>query len=260
MHVLIALILLMGVIEGYHTPKESPEGEVAFYIDHGDQAGESTFYAGNGYNFKAREIMIPSTEIQNAAIIKQAYDYSCGSAALATLLSYYLGEDLGERQVIRGLLKHGDSEKIAQRRAFSLLDMKKFVSVLGYKGVGYKAEVKDLETLGRPCILPLNLYKYRHFVVLKGIYGGHVFLADPWLGNMSLSVGEFKSMWHQNVIFVVYPQGARELSALMLSEEDLRFIDEQTARQILFYRPALFTIPEQQRIDELQGVLEYYKP
>ena len=97
---------------------------------------------------EVRHIVKTGEEVQFEQVIKQAHDFSCGSAALATFLRYHLGEELNERQVIRGMLQYGDSEKIRQRRAFSMLDMKKFVTVLGYKGVGYKAEIEDLETLG----------------------------------------------------------------------------------------------------------------
>ena len=77
-------------------------------------------------------------------VVRQAYDYSCGSAALTTLLDFYLGRNFQERQVMEGLLRFGETERIVQRRGFSLLDMKRLVTALGHPSGGFKAEAKDL--------------------------------------------------------------------------------------------------------------------
>jgi len=247
MHVpLIAALIIGFIISGFHTVQESPQGEMFLHIDPANQV-------------EVRHIVKTGEEVQFEQVIKQAHDFSCGSAALATFLNYHLGEELSERQVIRGMLQYGDSEKISQRRAFSMLDMKKFVAVLGYKGIGYKAELEDLKTLGKPCILPIKLFEYRHFVVLKGIYEGHIFLADPWQGNISFTLQEFEGMWFQNVILVIEPEGAKELNALRLKDEDLRYIDEETTREILFDHAPLFIPPEEHKMALVPKVDQYYK-
>lgn len=179
--------------------------------------------------------VVPASALNNHNVIKQSFDYSCGSAALATVLNYQLGESFTERQVIAGLMRYGDKDAIAGRRAFSLLDMKRFVDTLGYRGVGYTAAIEDLTTLGRPCIIPVTVFDYRHFVVFKGIHAGHVFVADPFWGNTSYTVADFEAHWYRNAIFVVYPRKEEfELHALQLKAEDLRFIDEDSARDIIF--------------------------
>jgi uncharacterized protein len=171
----------------------------------------------------------PFSEFKDQSIVKQKFDYSCGSAALATLLNYYLGEKLTEQQVIQGLMEYGDSKLIEERRAFSLLDMKQFVAVLGYQGTGYTAELDDLRTLGKPCIVPIEFFGYKHFVVFKGMYKDHMFFADPYMGNISFPIAEFQKMWHKNILFLVTTQEAT-LSALRLKDEDLRIVDFDWAR------------------------------
>jgi len=238
-------INFIGYKGGEDNIKEMPPGQVVLAI-------------GANEKLTSRVDIKPLTEILDERIVHQNFDYSCGSAALSTLLNFYLGEKLTEKQVIHGLLRYGDSEQIAERRAFSLLDMKKFVKVLGYKGIGYKAEISDLEELGKPCILPIKLMNYRHFTVFKGIYKGHIFLADPFKGHTSYTVPEFLDMWYQNVIFVVYPEGAKEFNTLKLKEEDLRFIDEDTTYDILFKdQPKVEAMPEL-KIDNRPGVIQYY--
>ena len=65
-------------------------------------------------------VLEPKSQLQFRNVIRQAYDYSCGSAALTTLLDYYLGRNLQERQVMDGLLRFGEADKIVERRGFSL--------------------------------------------------------------------------------------------------------------------------------------------
>lgn len=165
----------------------------------------------------------PFDQFQDENITKQEYDYSCGSAALATLLNFYLGEKLTEQQVIQGMMEYGDSKMIEERRAFSLLDMKQFVSVLGYQGAGYTAELEDLKALDKPCIVPIEFYGYKHFVVFRGMYKDHMFFADPYMGNISFTVSEFQTMWHKNIVFLVTSSEVTH-NALRLKDEDLRLV------------------------------------
>lgn len=71
----------------------------------------------------------PAVEDQFRGIVRQAYDYSCGSAALTTLINGYVGAQLTEQQTMDGLLRYGEYERIIERRSFSLLDMKRFNQV-----------------------------------------------------------------------------------------------------------------------------------
>ena len=176
----------------------------------------------------------PMSELQFRNVVRQAYDYSCGSAALTTMLDYYLGRNLEERQVMEGLLRFGEAEKIIQRRGFSLLDMKRFVGALGYKSGGFKAEFKDLDDLEHPAIVPVHYAGFKHFVVVRDVYNDHVFIADPSLGNISFTRARFEEVWDQNILFVIYPSGQEPQNALALSDRDLRIIDDRTVSLLAF--------------------------
>jgi hypothetical protein len=221
MHVVIFFFVGVALLGGFFHQAETPPGEMAIApVDGGSQ--------------RIHASVVPASELRQEHVVKQNFDYSCGSAALATLLNYGIGEELTEKQVIAGLLKYGDAEAIASRRAFSLLDMKRFVEALGYKGAGYKATLDDLKTLDGPAIVPVTVFNYRHFVVFKGIAHGHVIVADPYWGNTSYPLSEFEAHWYLNSLFMVTPKnGGKVLKALRLREEDLRFIDEDTARTIV---------------------------
>ena len=226
MIVVAAIMIVISFVISYHPVAKKPKGEVAIDM-------------GVGMRQVVRYNMRPQSEFNKDNVVKQAYDFSCGSAALATILNYDFGEDLDEKQVIQGLMDHGDQAKIEQRRAFSLLDMKRFIKVLGYKGVGYKAEIEDLKTLKQPGIIPIELFGYRHFVVLKGIYDNHVFVADPSRGHTSFELNQFKNMWKEKIVFIVYPEDEEKTwHPLRLTDKDLRYVDLDTTKKLMFdYQP-----------------------
>ncbi|MDY6905815.1 MAG: C39 family peptidase [Thermodesulfobacteriota bacterium] len=239
MHILVAFVIAVALISGFKPIKEVPDNEIRIAVN-----TDGGIVPNLPPEVEIRHEIGPASEINFKHIVTQQFDYSCGSAALATILRYQLGEKFTETQVIAGLFRYGDKEQVEKKRAFSLLDMKKFVGVLGYNGVGYRADIEDLKDLNMPCIVPIEVFGYRHFTVFKDVYRGHVFLADPYRGNSSYTIDQFEKIWHQNVIFVVYPRGEEQLSLLELSHRDLRFIDEAMEYDILFNgQPPLDSLP-----------------
>lgn len=219
MEMLAAFAIILAFLSQNSPMKDVPQEELALY---------STV---PGVSIAEKHTVKPLSRFKEENIVKQKYDYSCGSAALATLLKYYLGEDLSEEQVIQGLMEYGDTRSIEERRAFSLLDMKQFVSVLGYQGAGYTAEIEDLKALKKPCIIPIEFFGYKHFVVFRGIYDNHVFIADPYMGNNHYPISSFQKMWYKNILFMVTTEGPA-LSALRLKEDDLRLVSFDIKRDM----------------------------
>jgi predicted double-glycine peptidase len=183
---------------------------------------------------RLKQTIEPLTELRFNNVIRQAYDYSCGSAALTTLLDYYLGRNFQERQVMEGLLQFGDAEKIAARRGFSLLDMKRLVTALGHPSGGFRAAEEDLIKLDHPAIAPIEYAGFKHFVVVRAVKDGHVYIADPSLGNISFTMKRFLEVWDRNVLFIVFPNGHKPVGGLELRNDDLRVIDERTFTQLAY--------------------------
>ena len=247
MEAALGLILLIYFIGGFHPESKIPEGELNLAVGHEQQ-------------FRMRQHVTPLSESLFKNIVKQEHDYSCGSASLGTLLKFCLGEQLTEKQIINGLMKYGDAEQIKRLRAFSLWDMQQFVDALGYKSGGFNAELEDLmQPDNWPCIVPLELFGYRHFVVLKGIHKDHVFVADPWRGNGSYTLNEFKEMWYKSILFKIFPQKGCTLSNLRLKEEDLRFIDQDMQRTLMFDMDKPFDLPGELETDFYFGPTQRYK-
>jgi predicted double-glycine peptidase len=241
MGLIAACMIVLAMISSFHPILERPEDEIIL------RAGTNQIETNIYYSIK------PLSEFNNANIVKQEYDYSCGSAALATIMNFYLGENLTENHVIQGLLAYGDKAQIQRRRAFSLLDMKRFVTALGYNVAGYTADIDDLRSLGMPCIVPIDIYDYKHFVVFRGIYKGHVFCADPYMGNISFSEDNFREIWYKNIIFLVTNSG-NEIDELLLRDEDLRVVDfDMTRTAIEEFKPPRSVLLDQQRLLESSG-------
>jgi len=250
MHLIFGAAIILAFISGFAPPADLPEDRV-------------TLYSMSNSAPRFRHGVTPENELKYRHVIAQEYDYSCGSAALATLLNYSLGETLSEKQVIQGMMKHGDKEQIKRLRAFSLLDMKRLCNILGYDAAGYRAEIEDIKNPEHwPCIVPIELYGYRHFVVLKGVHDGHVFLADPFSGNISYTLDHFKDAWYENVLFLVEAaaEKPRHQNLLALSPDDLRYITEDTAWDIIKNRKPPFTFPVELERDEIKGEHQIYRP
>ena len=213
-----ASILLLNILYGFKEIEPHEQGQVHWGYDFNLDRPDDFFYA---------EIE-PYSDIKFRNIVRQAYDYSCGSAALTTILQHYLGRNFQERQVMEGLLHYGENERIVERRGFSMLDMKRLVTALGFPAGGFKAEMQDLIDLDHPAIVPIQYAGFKHFVVVKTVKDDRVFIADPSKGNLTFTIDRFQQAWDQNVLFVVFPGDTKPVDGLELREEDLRFIDEQT--------------------------------
>lgn len=140
--------------------------------------------------------------LRNANVVFQSEDYSCGAAALATLLRFGYGMDHSEETVIRGMLQTSDPEVVA-REGFSLLDMKRFVEGQGLRARGFRAAVDDLRSLRVPVIALLDMDGYAHFVLVRGIDRGLVRILDPMAGARTVPVQRFKESWNGIVLAVI---------------------------------------------------------
>lgn len=140
-------------------------------------------------------------ESQFRSTMRQRYDFSCGSAALATLLSSGYEDAVSEGAVFSRMYETGDKERI-RREGFSLLDMKKYVEAEGYQADGFRISLEKLAELGVPAITVVNMKGYKHFVVIKGLTEKEVLVSDPAAGTIVVPRSEFETMW-SGVLFMI---------------------------------------------------------
>lgn len=135
-------------------------------------------------------------------LVPQRYDFSCGSAALATILSSGYGMSTTEADLIRWMMTGADPREII-RNGFSMLDMKRYVESIGMRAHGFRVEPDALYRLQMPVIALLDLKGYKHFVVVKGAEAGRVFVADPALGHRVMNEQDFVKGWNGILLAVV---------------------------------------------------------
>jgi predicted double-glycine peptidase len=134
-------------------------------------------------------------------VVRQQYDFSCGSAALATLLHYHYGLPRSETEVFTGMWREGDQAQI-RRVGFSLLDMKRWLASRGIAADGYKVSLAKIAETGIPGIALIAVRNYRHFVVVKGVSHDEVLLGDPSTGVQVMPRARFEQAWN-GVYFVL---------------------------------------------------------
>lgn len=172
-------------------PAVAAAGQVEIFLPQG-----SGIFTKKVTSFKERRMQ---------SIIPQSLDFSCGAAAMATLLKYHFGHEITELDALKGMFQHGDQESI-RKRGFSMLDMKRFALSRGLQAEGFKVEdPAALKKLDIPVISLIDTAKYRHFVVIRGADDRFVYLADPSWGNRRLPWEDFRTRWTQAILVVTGP-------------------------------------------------------
>lgn len=162
------------------------------------QASDFIISGGGGdYQYKVKTL----AESRFKSVVRQRYDYSCGSAAVATLLTFHYDHPIDEKDVLDAMYANGDQAKI-QREGFSLLDMKNYLNSIGYQAEGYRESLSKLARVKVPAIVLINRNGYMHFVVVKGVTKDKVSIGDPTLGLRIYDRGDFEKMWN-GILFVV---------------------------------------------------------
>ncbi len=132
-------------------------------------------------------------------VVRQQYDFSCGSAAVATLLTYHYEAPIDEATVFEEMFAHGDQAKI-RAEGFSMLDIKQFLDRRGLKSDGFRMSLDKLAEIGVPAIVLINVGGYRHFVVIKGIESKRILVADPAFGTTIWPRDRFEAAWGGGII------------------------------------------------------------
>ncbi len=174
-------------------------------------SGEAATF-GVGSNTRVDVPLRSLKDLRDQRLVRQRLDYSCGAAALATILRYGFGDEVTERDILKDLfdLLPEDEEGLRRKEGFSLLDLQRVAQARGYKAQGFRLAPEDLGKLGGPVIVFIEPRGYKHFAVLRGVRGDRVYLADPSRGNIRMPMYTFLDTWlgdnGKGVIFVAEPK------------------------------------------------------
>jgi predicted double-glycine peptidase len=142
-------------------------------------------------------------DLRFQATLRQQYDFSCGSAALATLLTHHYNIPTTEQVAFQEMFSTGDQQKI-RREGFSLLDMQRFLKNRGFTANGFRLPLDKLIEAKLPAIVLISDDGYHHFVVVKGARDGRILLGDPSRGTRLMARERFESIWANRILFVIH--------------------------------------------------------
>jgi predicted double-glycine peptidase len=198
-------ILAVGLVIGFGSPVFFPAPTLA------QGTGEVTGAQGSK-NVRSLK------EIRGEGVVRQRWDVSCGAAALSTVLTYDFYDPTPETAIVVWILHRVDAGRVRSRGGFSLLDLKHFAEARGYHAEGFSGmTIEDLALEKTSVITPIRAKGVDHFVVVKAIVAGHVVMADPAFGNMTMRVDQFQKIWENGIAFVVQPPDERMIGERNLS-------------------------------------------
>jgi predicted double-glycine peptidase len=140
-------------------------------------------------------------DIPFRTVVRQQYDYSCGSAAVATLLHHHYGVSVSETEVFQSMYERGDQARI-QDVGFSMLDMRGYLQRRGFQADGLRLSLDRLAALDLPSIALITRNNYRHFVVVKGVNETSVLVGDPTFGLQTIPRAEFEQVWNGVILAI----------------------------------------------------------
>lgn len=151
-------------------------------------------------------VNVPVTSLKDIKFqrtTRQQYDYSCGAAAVSTLLSHHYNTAVPEQDVFQQMYNTGDKTKI-HKEGFSLLDMQRFLATRGFRADGFKLPIEKLIEEKLPAIVLITDRGFNHFVVVKGAEDGRILIGDPSTGNRVVSMARFQEIWRNKILFVIH--------------------------------------------------------
>lgn len=149
-------------------------------------------------------------ELRGEGCNLQSHEYSCGAAAIATLMNIF-GEPATEKEIIDIVFKdkklkvEGDKVIIPE---LTIEDLENASRAKGFKVISLQAlsggeAINTIQKL-KPVIARLKLHKdYPHFVVIRDIQDEWVAIMDPAYGNFNVPVSMFYKNWEAGDKYVV---------------------------------------------------------
>jgi len=118
---------------------------------------------------------------------------------------------------------------VAQKEGLSLFDLKLLAEKRGYLVKGVKIPLSSLQKIPIPVLVHLNIGRYQHFAVLKGVKNNRVYLADPSRGNLEMSPTQFSEEWRGVALLIFHPKNrpikglndVERLEASMMNRQQL---------------------------------------
>ena len=138
-------------------------------------------------------------ERRDRGVVRQSLDYSCGIAALATLMAMSFDIEVSESSLLALLEQSANQWQLAddwRERGVSLSILRQLAAHYDLSAIGVSVSAAGLMQLQKPAIAFIDYRGSPHFTVIKPpLVDSKVELADPSWGNRTLTHWQFLPMF-----------------------------------------------------------------
>ncbi|WP_293908976.1 cysteine peptidase family C39 domain-containing protein [Deinococcus sp.] len=153
-------------------------------------------------------------ELRYQSVIGQTADFTCGPAAIATLLTHYYGQPVTEQSVTERSVAEMNARGKQVTEGLTLLSLKKVLEEEQVTSAGYKLTLEQLRTVmaaGLPVVVNV-VYPRGHYYLVLHVDERTVLIADPSWGVRSQPLPNFLNAWN-GVVLVPRPDEAQATRA-----------------------------------------------
>ncbi len=183
----------------------------------------------------------PYRALRYTHVVGQTDWYTCGAAAVATLLTYYYADPTTEREVLEIAFKETQAAGKDPLKGLTALALKRALERRGYAVKAYRVNLEQLVAYFEAGGLPLVAHvtrPQRHFLVIAGLVRDprtrrpHLLLADPSWGRRVLEVEDLlHDKGFSGVVLLVVPKDPAQLQrAHALQAQELAWAQQSLNR------------------------------
>lgn len=173
-------------------------------------------------------------ELRYQRMIGQTTWFTCGPAAVATLLSYYFGLQVSEAEILEVSLEVMGADAAKVETGITALALKTALERYGIPTRGYRVTTSALAQYFQRGGLPLILHVTRpqlHYLVAEGFISGHFVIADPSYGRRLLPSAALEGeKGFSGVVLATLPNPALAERAALAQQETLSWARERLSR------------------------------
>lgn len=169
--------------------------------------------------------------LRYSSVVGQTTDFTCGPAALATLLTHYYGRPVSEATFTERAVDDMRARGKDVVEGLTLLSLRNALSSEGISSAGYWLTLEQLREVmdaGLPVVASV-VYPKGHYSLVLAVDDQNVLLADPSWGVRSQPIANFLNAWN-GVVLIPEPSEAEAAQARTQVAAQLARYRERTER------------------------------
>lgn len=171
------------------------------------------FFPPSLYNVQAQSYK-DYRQLRYQGVIGQTTNFTCGPAALATLLTHYYNTSVSEQTFTKRSMTDMRARGKKVTAGLTLLSLKNALRSEGIASTGYRlniTQLREVMKVGLPVIANVQ-YPKGHYYLILGLDTENVLLADPSWGVRSQPIGNFLNAWN-GVVLIPQPNETQAKTA-----------------------------------------------